>query len=315
MFKTSNYFIKRYTQQEEIAHHMALVREGQLKNVYRNARRELEANLAIFIQKYRRANGFTRADAEKFLNVEEIAEFRYTIGGYIKKINKYVQEAGNDVPAEALALKKELDILSGRTRVSRMMELKALVNGILADMSMKNHSEIKEHLDEVIQYAYADALQIMKNNTLAHLDKEVIEGIANQDWKGLNYSRRVWKSRKGLARRAMKMIADGFVQGHDFKTISNKLSDVMQQGFYESRRLIETETTFALERTKKKVFDDLKVTKYQYIATIDKNTSDTCKILNNQIFNMKDRHIGLNCPPMHPFCRSTTIPYITKEKK
>ena len=29
---------------------------------------------------------------------------------------------------------------------------------------------------------------------------------------------------------------------------------------------------------------------------------------------MKDRQIGVNCPPMHPFCRSVTVPEVSKKE-
>ncbi|MGL5051574.1 MAG: minor capsid protein, partial [Fusobacteriaceae bacterium] len=36
-------------------------------------------------------------------------------------------------------------------------------------------------------------------------------------------------------------------------------------------------------------------------------TSDVCKSLNGKIFKIKDAKVGINCPPLHPFCRSTLV--------
>ena len=35
--------------------------------------------------------------------------------------------------------------------------------------------------------------------------------------------------------------------------------------------------------------------------------------MDHKVFKVKDRQPGVNCPPMHPFCRSTTIAYLDDE--
>ena len=46
---------------------------------------------------------------------------------------------------------------------------------------------------------------------------------------------------------------------------------------------------------------------------LDMKTSDICQELDNKVFLEKDRQVGVNAPPMHPFCRSTTAPVIDEE--
>ena len=306
----SDYFIERYKEEEEKANKMTAVRERQLKNIYRTASKELQTDLADFIQKYGLANNFTRADVEKFLNTKELAEFRYSIEDYIKKID----ELGGTTE-EALKLKKELDILAGRTRVTRMEVLKSSIDYQLGKVAQLNIDEIDGHLKDVVQFAYTDSHQIIKPNSFAMLDPEKINRIVNQNWTSEHYSKRVWKnSRKGLARKVMKAITVGMAQGHDFARISTQFAKLMNQGYYESRRIIETETTYALERAKEEAFKEMKVTEYTFVAKIDKDTSPICRKLNGQVFKMKDRHIGKNCPPMHPFCRSVSVPKIDKKQ-
>jgi len=53
-----------------------------------------------------------------------------------------------------------------------------------------------------------------------------------------------------------------------------------------------------------------KTQQYQFIATLDLRTSDICRGLDNKIFDVKDAKAGVNYPPMHPHCRSTTAPYV-----
>ncbi|ULW86590.1 minor capsid protein [Staphylococcus aureus] len=51
---------------------------------------------------------------------------------------------------------------------------------------------------------------------------------------------------------------------------------------------------------------------YKYVAKIDSETSKLCHSLNGKIFKVKDMIPGVNAPPMHPWCRSTAVPYVGK---
>lgn len=309
MKRTENkYFIERFTKQENTAHEMSVKKQEQLKAIYRQARKELETDLAFFIERYSKQNGFNYSDLKNMLNTKERAEFRYTIEGYIKEIERL----GADTKA-AKELKKELDILAGRTRVSRREELIAGINVELAKTSMKEMKVTGKHLENVVEFVYKDSMKILGNNTTAKLDPKFISKIVNQKWDSRNYSDRIWKNRKGLARQVMKNVTNGIIQGHDFKKMSKRLAKDMNVGFYQARRLIETETTGALENAKGTVFREMGITKYQFIATIDDRTSEICRSLNGRIFEEKDRQIGVNCPFCHPFSRSVTVPYVDKE--
>ena len=46
------------------------------------------------------------------------------------------------------------------------------------------------------------------------------------------------------------------------------------------------------------------------MAKIDKKTSKICHSLNDKVFKVKDMIPGINAPPMHPWCRSTTVPHV-----
>ena len=55
-------------------------------------------------------------------------------------------------------------------------------------------------------------------------------------------------------------------------------------------------------------YEEVGSDKYEYQAYLDSRTSDICKGLDNEIFYTKDAQTGVNFPPMHPNCRSTTLP-------
>ena len=54
------------------------------------------------------------------------------------------------------------------------------------------------------------------------------------------------------------------------------------------------------------------IDEYTYLATLDLKTSEICRRLDGKTFLLSERQEGVNYPPMHPNCRSTTYFSITK---
>jgi SPP1 gp7 family putative phage head morphogenesis protein len=77
-----------------------------------------------------------------------------------------------------------------------------------------------------------------------------------------------------------------------------------------AERLIRTEGARITEEATKQAYQEAKIEKYQYDAVpYEKGrSSEICQELNGQIFLLSEAQSGVNYPPMHPNCRSTTIP-------
>lgn len=204
--------------------------------------------------------------------------------------------------------------MAGRTRVSRVEALRTGIEHELNKVAIKSSDTIKNHLSGVVDETYSEVFKIIRGNTMAKLDTKLIKRIVGQKWDSKNYSQRVWQNRRGLADKVMKTITSGIMQGHDFDRMVDGLRKNVAVGYYEARRLMHTETTFALERAKGEAFKDMGVKKYRFVAVMDRDTSEICRNLNGQEFEMKDRQIGINCPAMHPFCRSVTVPVLKVKK-
>ncbi len=312
LMKKNKYFIERFIKQENKLHSLTEAKHKELEFIYRESKKDLEKDLAVFIEKYSLKNDFAPGDLKRMLNTKELADFRYSIKDYVKEIERL----GVNTP-EGLKLKKELDIIAGRTRVSRKQELISSINAQLGIAAQKTQNTTGKHLKNVVHFVYDDTGKIVRGggNTLTKLNAKLIERIVGQEWKGKNYSARIWKNRDNLAKKVMKNVTTGLIQGYDFKKMSSRLQRDMDTGYYEARRLIHTETTGALERAKELRYKEMGVTKYQFVATVDDRTSQACLDLDGKIFDVSEMQIGINCPFMHPFCRSITIPVVNKNVK
>lgn len=309
MTKLDRYFKERFENQEKLAHRQMLARRRELREIYIRARNELESDLALFVQRYSTENGLTQAETRRMLNHDQLARFKYTIKGYIEEIDKL----GIDTP-EGKKLRKELDVLAGRTRVARVRELQACIDAELKIAALKTEEKTGKHMRRIISFAHEDGKRIFKANTLAKLNPEIIEHIVMQDWKGGNYSTNIWKDTQYLTEKVRENILNGLTQGHDFKRMSKRLAKDMDTCFFYARRVLESETTYALESTKTQLFKDLGVEQFKNIATLDENTSDICKKMNGTVFDVDKKAEGITAPPFHPFCRTVTVPVVNKKK-
>ena len=93
------------------------------------------------------------------------------------------------------------------------------------------------------------------------------------------------------------------------KIIANKFD----QGIFEARRLVRTEAAFVSGELNAEAYEECDLQKYQFLATLDLRTSEICRSLDGKRFFLKDRQVGKNYPPMHPWCRSTTIAVISED--
>lgn len=50
------------------------------------------------------------------------------------------------------------------------------------------------------------------------------------------------------------------------------------------------------------------VEEYQFVAIFDEKTSAVCQAHSSKVYKVAHAKPGVNLPPLHPWCRSTTIP-------
>ena len=62
-----------------------------------------------------------------------------------------------------------------------------------------------------------------------------------------------------------------------------------------------------------KSYEEADIDKYEFMATLDQRTSEACQDLDGRVFAVKDAKPGKNMPPMHPYCRSTTVVHFDDE--
>ncbi len=85
-----------------------------------------------------------------------------------------------------------------------------------------------------------------------------------------------------------------------------------QQTVANTKRLLITEAARVQTEAQKLHYLETigKDAEYEFVAKRDEKTSKICRHYDKKLFKVKDMVPGVNAPPMHPHCRSTTVPHV-----
>ena len=142
---------------------------------------------------------------------------------------------------------------------------------------------------------------------------EALKGAAAEDWSGENYSKRIWRNTKELAQTVKEEQLVNLLTGRTDREAAEIITYRFASGASKARRLVRTESNFISSELNHEAYKESGVAEYQYLATLDLRTSKICQELDKKIFKVSERKVGVNCNPMHPWCRSTTVAVIDRE--
>lgn len=145
----------------------------------------------------------------------------------------------------------------------------------------------------------------------AQMTDRQLEAVLKHNWSGSHYSKRIWRSPAVVAEKVRNTVAQNMVTGRSWRrSLDDVRGESNFQGNFEAARLLRTETAYVAGEMEAEAYTEAGLDEYRYVSTLDTRTSETCRELDGKKFKLKDRETGVNYPPMHPFCRSTTVAVI-----
>lgn len=137
-------------------------------------------------------------------------------------------------------------------------------------------------------------------------NEDLAKKLMQTDWKGSNFSKRIWRNSKKLEKELNTQVKKGILTGKPTAQIAMELNKSMGTGLSNSARLIRTETMHHMNDINLAHMKDSGITKVKEIVTLDERTSSTCKVHNNKIHDIDKAPIL----PRHPNCRCVLVPYV-----
>ncbi len=310
MSKSSDYWEKRQREREAKVFKTAKEAEKALEIELLQAKEEILSKTNNLINTYMSETDMSYAKAVRILKGKEYRVWQKDIEGYLKDLKKYKKVN----PEKYKEIKLELETLATRSRITRLEALKTQIDNVLNKKTFEDEKEIKKYVSSVYQSSFENIqtdIGITGVNTI--LPIEEIEKLIQYPWSGENFSERIWNNRDDLSKTLKSEITQAFIQGVNPKEIIKRVESRMGSSHKNTVRLVRTELNYAMNQATKRAYEDDDIEEYEFLAEIDDRTSAICKELHRQRFKTKDAKVGVNYPPMHPHCRSTTTPVIDYE--
>lgn len=146
------------------------------------------------------------------------------------------------------------------------------------------------------------------HSEFAQVNPETIDELIRYPFNGADFSTRIWKQKDHMLQVLNESITTMLIQGRNPNTLAKDFAKKFNTKEYEAYRLLHTEGSFIIEQGTLAAYNADDLEKYQLLATLDMKTSDICRKADGKVYEVKKAVVGVNYPPLHVFCRTTTIP-------
>lgn len=308
--KNDEYWQKRAEQRLVEAEQIAKRAEQEMRQAFDAAYANIEAQIYKLYGKYATDNSMSYAEALIYLTDDEREEFRRDLVFYIE----HAKDA--DYRTE---FKAYLQALSTRARVRRLeayqAHLKMIAEQLYTEALIPRAAEV---MQTVVTGSYLKAAFDVSQalGLLAAFDQpsqRLVDQVLEYPWSGKNFSRKWYDSCDNFEVVLDETLTKGLITGASNQKIARELRDKTGASYKRAERLVRTETNYAHNQATAALYEDVGVERYRYLATLDLRTSPMCREMDGKVIAYADKVDGVNYPPLHPWCRSTTVPVIYED--
>lgn len=256
---------------------------------------------------------------ENFAGNSSGVAMEYKLLGLEMTLDEMIQRLKNgnagDEKKEFIA---KLESLPYRARIERLKQLQNQLDYVMQNVYEQEKAITTSHYLDLANEVYYRSIFDLQQRTQAafsfgYIDPKQIDEMIHSQWSGKNYSSRIWGNTKTLSKTVKEELLINFVTGRSERETAEIIANKFAQSASNARRLIRTESAYMSSEATIKALKEAEVEEYQYMATLDLKTSEICRKLDLMIFKVADRKVGVNCPPMHPWCRSTIVAVVDRK--
>jgi SPP1 gp7 family putative phage head morphogenesis protein len=281
-----------------------------LQKNYKECYKQIEKEINAFYGKYAKDNQISLQDAKKLLDKSELKSFKEQLD----EIIKYFKENKQDT--------SKLKLLRAKLKVSRLEELKTNINYELTKLSSDVNEQLQDYFKDTYEEQYYQTIFDVNQNigfstSFTQPPTKAIEKVVAKNYNLSNYSvgkEKVWKNTEYLMTILEQKIPQGLTLGYNPVKLAKMVDKQLNTGYNATVRLIRTEYNAIMNEATADGYAECGIDRYQILATLDSRTSEICQEMDLEIFDLKDKEVGVNYPPFHPNCRTTTIPYFEPDE-
>ncbi len=279
----------------------------QFDKIYQEAKIYLDKEINKIFDKFQRDYGLSQVDARQVLknmkDKKNLNELRKVLEARPNDPNIQRLLADLDSPAYSFRMKR-LERLSDdldRMRESIYHSEKTGSDAFYSDLMKDSYYKATFDLQQQTGLAY----------DFSGLPENEIKHLQSFSWvgDGSTYSTNIWKNTGKLTSSIKDELLMSLMTGRDTRETAQAIAERFNVGQNDARRLVRTESAFFHNHMELLSYEEADIEKYIFVAVLDKRTSRICQEHDNQVYDRDKATPGVNCPPMHPWCRSTTVAY------
>ena len=279
----------------------------QFDKVYQEAKAYLDKEINKIFDKFQRDYGLSQVDAIQVLknmkDKKDLNELRKVLEARPNDPNIQRLLADLDSPAYSFRMKR-LERLSDdldRMRESIYHSEKTGSDAFYSDLMKDSYYKATFDLQQQTGLAYG----------FSGLPESEIKHLQSFSWvgDGSTYSTDIWKNTGKLTSSIKDELLMSLMTGRATRETAQAIVERFNVGQNDARRLVRTESAFFHNQMELLSYEEADIEKYIFVAVLDKRTSRICQEHDNQVYDRDKAVPGVNCPPMHPWCRSTTVAY------
>jgi SPP1 gp7 family putative phage head morphogenesis protein len=271
--------------------------------IYKQSKAYLDKQINKIFDKFQRDYGLSERDASHVLkNMKDQKD--------LNELHKVLEARPNDPNIQRL-----LADLDSPAYAYRMKRLERLNDDLDRMRESIYHSEKRGsdafYSDLMKDSYYKATFDLQQQTGLAYsfssLPETEIKRLKGLKWTGEAYSDRIWSNTGALASSVKDELLVSLMTGRSVKDTAQAIAERFEVSQNNARRLVRTESAFFHNQMELLSYEDADIEKYIFVAVLDKRTSRICQEHDNIVYRVDEAEPGVNHPPMHPWCRSTTV--------
>lgn len=277
----------------------------RLKGIYDKANQDIQDKLAVVYTRYAKNNNISLTEAYSQLPRDMETKYKADVEEYVR----LATEHQGDPKWKQYLLNQSL-----MHKHSVLNQLQTEYRKVVYDIDMEQTGgkfleKIYTNTDYYNQYLNGN------DEEFAKVDKDRIQRLLAEDWSGGGgFSEKIWGNKEKLIKALDETIIKGFATGQSYDRLAKELAKKMDTSYSNAQRLIMTESARMDNQSLLDRYREMGATKLEFVATLDMKTSDICRAMDGTIIEIDNAKIGLNVPPLHPYCRSVIAPVIEDDE-
>ena len=269
-----------------------------LEESYYDTEREIYA----FYGEFSTDNSLSYEEAIRLLTPIELKE----CSNRIKRLKAIANKLGN-TPFELARkeqIKREIRILQGRGRITRLQALSDSINEKWIETTLQIDKEIGELLSETYTREYKESSE--KEIPIKQIEAAILIPIF-----GRHFSDNVWRNKDNIVAFVNSEVRKGLVTGQDVRETAKLLHLQEAVAYHQAERLVRTENCAArTQGTLNGYKNSGTVNAVEILVANDERMCPNCGSRAGTVIQLDKAVIGGNIPPFHCNCRCCILPVI-----